>query len=134
MKFDLKITVAVAAALLAAACEQQPPKPQEWTASADTALCVDKDGKRIPDTNCQGKPGERVQERHGSGMGTAAALFGAWYFLGRGQRIGPMGAPVVGGSFAPRPGAAYGRAAGFTSVSRGMFGSSGRGFGGGAGE
>ena len=127
MKFDLKITVTVAAAFLAASCQ---PKPKEWTASGDTALCVDKEGKRIPDENCKGRPGE---QRHGSGMGTAAALFGAWYFLGRGGRIPAVGAPVAGGSFSPRPGAAYGRAAGFTSISRGGFGASARGFGG-AGE
>lgn len=131
MKFDLKITTGVAAALVATACSQQD---NGWTTDRDTALCVDKTGKRVPDDQCPRQAREGGYHG-GSGIGTAFL----WYYLGRNSVIPPYGEPVRGGSFSRVAGASYVRApaaTGFTragAISRGGFGSSARG-GGGFGE
>ncbi len=134
MKADLKITTALAATLLAAGCQQQPDNG--WTADRDTAVCVDRAGKRVPDAQCP-----RTAYAGQSG-GVSPFL---WYYLGRSASVPYYGEPVRGGSFAMRPGSSYSRAPAFTAVtragaiSRGGFGSSahggeGGGHGGGAGE
>ncbi len=131
MKFDLKITTGVAAALLASACSSQ--QDNGWTADRDTALCVDKAGKRVPDDQC---PRQQVAGGyHGGGMGSAFL----WYYLGRNSVIPPYGETARGGTFSRVAGASYARAPASTGVtragaiSRGGFGSSARG-GGGFGE
>ncbi|WP_174291847.1 hypothetical protein [Sphingomonas bacterium] len=123
---DLKITTGVAAALLAAGCGQQD---NGWTADRDTAVCVDQQGKRVPDDQCPG------QRHAGGGMGSAFL----WYYLGRQSALPYYGEPVRGGSFTPAAGHSYFRAPAATAftrsaaVARGGFGSSARSFGG-AGE
>ena len=134
---DLKFTTGVAAALLAAplatGCNQQ--QDNGWTADRDTAVCVDKEGHRVPDSQCP-------QQRQ-----AVASSFGSpflWYYLGRQSSLPYYGDTVRGGSYAPTAGHSYFRAPAGTamtrsassrggSIARGGFGSSARGFGG-AGE
>ena len=122
MNRDLKITTAVAAALLAGACGQ---RETQWTADRDTAICTDGQGKRVADRNCQ--------QRHVGGHGGGSAFL--WYYLGRSQAIPYYGERAAGGSYVGRPGVAYARAPAGASmtraaaVSRGGFGSSARVFG-----
>ena len=123
--FGLSLTLLAAAAVTA--CGQQQPK--EWSASGPTRLCTDRDGRRVPDINCE-------RGSQGGGMGLAYLPF----FIGRGGYIPPYGGGVRDGSRTAASGMAYGRAAAFTSlaggssasggVSRGGFGSSAHAFGG----
>ena len=133
---DLKFTTGVAAALLAApfaaGCSQQD---NGWTADRDTAVCVDKEGKRVPDNQCP-------QQRHAVASGFNSPFL--WYYLGRQSSLPYYGEAVRGGSYAPTAGHSYFRAPAGTamvrsassrggSIVRGGFGSSAHGFGG-AGE
>ena len=126
MRFDLKITTGVAAALLAAACGQ---RDNGWTATDNTAVCTDKAGNRVPDDNC------RRHESFGGGAGSAFL----WYYLGRHSAIPYYGERVGGGSFTRAAGTSYFAApvgsavSRSAAVSRGGFGATGEGFGG-AGE
>ena len=132
---DLKITTGVAAALLAAGCGQQQEQDNGWTAAQDTAVCVDKQGQRVPDDKCP-------QQRHAATSSFASPFL--WYYLGRSAALPYYGDRVGGGSYAPTAGHSYFRAPAGTAVtraaavrsgaiSRGGFGASARGFGG-AGE
>ena len=126
MRHDLTFTTALAAALLAAGCGQRNDDADGWVAQSDTALCTDRDGKRVADNNC-------ARQAHAGG-GASPFL---WYFLARNAMIPPYGERVGGGSFARAPGRAYGFAPAATQVtragaiSRGGFGASARSFGGG---
>ena len=126
MKFDLKLTTAISAALMAAACSNNEG---DWTAQRDTAVCTDKAGNRVADSNCQ------QQRAHSGSSGAVAGAF-AWYYLSRNSRVPYMGERAIGGSFAGVPGRAYAHAPASTAVtrsaaiSRGGFGSSARSFGG----
>lgn len=129
MNSELKITTAIAAALLAGACSSQ--SDNGWkTADRDTAICTDKSGNRVPDANCP-------QQRTYGGGGVSSAFL--WYYLGRNSAVPYYGERVGGGSFQRAAGTSYFRAPAETSmsrsaaISRGGFGSSARGFGG-AGE
>ena len=131
---ELTITVGVAAALMTGACSK--PQDNGWTADRDTAICVDKQGNRVPDGQC---PQQRVATTTGFGSPFL------WYYLGQRSAVPYYGERVFGGSYAPTVGRSYYGApagsartapAGFSrsaSVSRGGFGSSAHGFGG-AGE
>ncbi|MFA6123949.1 hypothetical protein [Sphingomonas sp.] len=112
----LPITSAVATALLAGACS-----PSRDVANADVAVCRDAAGLRTDDAKCV---------RSGGGHGGGGA---AWYFLSRGSVVPQPGQAVAGGYTTPRAGVGYARASSAT-VSRGGFGMSARGFGGGVGE
>ena len=117
-KFDpriLPLTSAVAAALLVGACG-----PSQSVADTDVAVCRDASGKRADDASC---------ERGGSGGHAAMAGF-AWYYLARGSVVPRMGEALGGGSASPRAGTGYARASSAT-VSRGGFGMSAHGGGGG---
>jgi hypothetical protein len=125
MKIELRITTAVAAALLAGGCDRQP-RDNGWTTAQDTAVCTDRQGNRVPDANCR-------QTRYAHGGGSAFA----WYFLARNARLPFLGERVGGGSYARNPAARYAFAPAATAVtrsgaiSRGGFGSAARFFGGG---
>lgn len=129
MKGELKITTAIAAALLAAACSEKPDDSWGETAARDTAICTDRNGQRVPETNCQ------QRASHGGGAGSAFL----WYYLASSSVVPYYGDRVGGGSYQRAPGARYFRAHAASSmtrsaaISRGGFGSSARGFGG-AGE
>lgn len=126
---DLKITTGVAAALLAASCGQSRDADNGWAASNDTAVCVDQQGRRVPDGQCP-------QQRQ-----AVATHFGSpflWYFLGRQATLPYYGDRVAGGSYVPTGGHTYYRAPSGTamtraaavrsgSIVRGGFGSSARG-------
>ncbi|MGR6330713.1 hypothetical protein ACU5AX_16755 [Sphingomonas sp. XXL09] len=126
MNRDLKLTTALAAALLAGGCDRQP-KDNGWTTAQDTAICTDAQGNRVADARCR-----RTAYAHG-GAGNAFA----WYFLGRNARLPYLGERASGGSFARSPSARYAFAPASSAVtrsaaiSRGGFGSAGRFFGGG---
>lgn len=128
---DLRITTGVAAALLVGACGSQD---HGWTADRDTAICVDKQGQRVPDGQC---PAQRTASSGSSGLGTAFL----WYYLGRSSAVPYYGERAYGGGYAPAGGHAYSRAPMATAmtrgaavrsgaISRGGFGSSARGMGG----
>jgi hypothetical protein len=110
---SLPLTTAVAAALLASACGAE--EEDQWTAQTDTAVCTDKEGRRVADENCQRRTAAGV------GMG-----FFAWYYLSRGGAIPAYGERARGGALTPRAGARYARAPVSTGVTRGGFGSSAR--------
>ncbi|WP_375383022.1 hypothetical protein [uncultured Sphingomonas sp.] len=127
MKADLKITTALAATLLAAGCQRQD---NGWTADRDTAICVDRSGKRVPDAQCP----RTAEAGHGGGVSPFL-----WYYLGRSSVVPYYGDPVRGGSFTGRAGTSYGRAPAevamtrSAAISRGGFGSSAQGGEGGEG-
>lgn len=122
MRNDLKITTAIAAALLASACGE---RDNGWTTDRDTAVCVDRQGRRVADQQCN----QRVASHGG---GSSAFL---WYYLGRNSALPYYGEPVHGGSFARTPGRSYFAAPAASAmtrsaaISRGGFGSSARSFG-----
>ena len=119
--FGLSLTLFAAAAV--SSCDDGQQRQKEWSASGPTQLCTDRDGRRVPDENCQRHYG-------GGGMGLAFLPF----FIGRGGYIPSYGGIVRDGSRTATSGLAYGHAAAFTSgargssafggVSRGGFGSS----------
>ena len=119
-KIDLVLTGALASAILLAGCDRH----DDWTAQRDTAVCVDRQGNRVPDAQC-GRPA-------GYGGGGNAFL---WYYLGRNSPIPPYGARAYGGGFTRTSGATYFHAPVSTdltaeqAVSRGGFGESAHAFG-----
>jgi hypothetical protein len=105
------------------------PSYQTWQSSGPTRYCVDGQGVRVPDNQCN----------RGGGGG-----FNSWYYMSRGGYVPYVGDRYDGhGSFRPAPGYnpnsyssapssyATARSAVSSSVTRGGFGSSARGFGGG---
>ena len=119
MKIDLKITTALATALMAGGCGNSAP---DWRSDGNTAICVDRSGRRIADQSC-GRGG-------GSGGGSH------WFYMGRGARVPYYGEAPAAGSYSASPGTRYSTApAGSamtrsSAISRGGFGSIGRSFGG----
>ncbi|WP_294390390.1 hypothetical protein [uncultured Sphingomonas sp.] len=124
MRKELTITTAVAAALMAAGCDRRPP---EWTAQQDTAICTDRQGKRVPDRNCE-------QRGHGAYGGNGASSAFMWYFLGRNSQVPYYGEAARGGSYSGTTGRSYFRAPSGSAmtrsaaISRGGFGSSAHSF------
>ena len=131
---DLTITTGVAAALLVAGCSRPQEQDNGWTASQDTAVCVDKQGQRVRDAQC---PQQRVAHSGGGGMASGMGSAFLWYYLARNAVLPPYGGRVAGGSFTPMAGRSYARAPAYSraaarggSIARGGFGASARGFGG----
>jgi hypothetical protein len=115
-KGDLKITTAVSAVLLAAGCGSKPNQSAGWTASGNTAVCTDEQGKRVDDRYCA-RNGYYGGHHYG------------WYYMGRGAFVPGMGGYARGGSYSAPAGTHFTRA-GAASVSRGGFGSSAHAFSG----
>lgn len=132
-KRQLVLTSAMAATLSAlGGCSSAE---DDWNgnqiASTDTAVCVDDAGYRVEDWQCD----DDGRSYRGGGAG--------WFYARRGSTVPYYGDPVVNGSNGivgsrtPEAGKYYTRAASSANmtrsaaVSRGGFGSSGRGFGGG---
>lgn len=119
MTFDLRITIGMAAAVLASGCQRQP---ERFTADRDTAICTDRSGRRVADSQCS------QAQRHAGGGG-----FG-WYYLARNATLPYLGERARGGSYRPTA-SRYVRAPVASAVtrsgavSRGGFGGSGRFFG-----
>lgn len=120
MDNGLRITTAIAAAMMASACGQQQRSWDDNYAQRDTAVCVDKQGRRVPDQQCS---------RGGGGGGSSAFL---WYYLGRSSALPYYGEAARGGSYSRAPGATYFHAPSSmastraTAISRGGFGSTAR--------
>jgi hypothetical protein len=110
-KSDLKITTAVSAVLLAAACGSKADPNKSWTASGNTAVCTDEQGRRVEDRNCAQNRGYVGGHHYG------------WYYMGRGGYIPGIGGYARGGSYSAAAGTHFTRA-GAASISRGGFGSS----------
>lgn len=120
--FELGLTLTVAGLVLAG-CDGHQDTRQ--IASQDTAICVDRQGNRVPDGECN--PGVS----HGPGISPFL-----WYYLGRASAVPYYGERAFGGSFTRTAGATYFHAPVSTSmtrsaaVARGGFGSSAHAFGG----
>ena len=123
LRHELKFTTALAAALLAAGCGKSRDDADGWVAQSDTAVCTDRSGNRVADSQC-------ARQSHAGGVSPFL-----WYFLARNAMIPPYGERVGGGSYARAPGRAYRFAPATTQVtragaiSRGGFGASARSFG-----
>jgi hypothetical protein len=131
MKKQLFLTTAMAATLSGCSTSDD-----DWgsdvVADRDTRVCVDQNGYRVDDDDC-----ERTTYVRTGGAGFL------WYYVGRGSRLPYYGDSVrdprlgLKGSYFPNKGVSYAKApaaanmARSAAVSRGGFGSSGRSFGGG---
>lgn len=135
MKKQLAMTTAMAAALISLpGCSSNNGWDDDVVADRDTAICVDRDGKRVDDSQC----GQRTVY-HGGGGGNAFL----WYYLGRNSAVPYYGESIRNqryaglGSYEPRAGVNYAEApvasrmTRSAAVSRGGLGSYGRSFGGG---
>lgn len=124
MKKKIILSATLAAALAAtAACSRSPGYYDNgYYAGQNTAVCVDRMGNRVPDTQCGG----------GGYAGANNAFL--WYYLGRSSVIPYYGTHVGGGSYTRTAGATYFHApvsANVTrsvAVSRGGLGSSARSY------
>lgn len=138
MNKQLSMTTAMAAALLSLpGCSSNDGWNEDVVADRDTAICVDKEGKRVDDNQC----GQRNVVHHGGGSGVGTAFL--WYYLGRNSAVPYYGESIRNpryagmGSYEPRSGVNYAaaptasRMTRSTAVSRGGLGSRGRSFGGG---
>jgi hypothetical protein len=138
MKKQLSMTTAMAAALLSLpGCSSDDDWNQDVVADRDTAICVDKEGKRVDDSQC----GQQTVVHHSGGSGVGTAFL--WYYLGRNSAVPYYGDSIRNpryaglGSYEPRSGVNYApapmasRMTRSAAVSRGGLGSSGRSFGGG---
>jgi hypothetical protein len=52
LRQELKFTTALAAALLAAGCGKSRDDADGWVAQSDTAVCTDRSGNRVADSQC----------------------------------------------------------------------------------
>lgn len=135
-KRQLGLTSAMATTLLALpACSSSSDNWDDGQvyAARDTAVCVNENGERVADTQCNNN--RRVGYYGGSGY--------KWYYLGRNSAVPYYGESVGdprysrNGSYTPSNGISYERAPHATNmarsqaVSRGGMGSSARSFGGG---
>lgn len=133
MKKQHFLTSTMAAALTAlSGCASGDDWNEDVVATEDTAICVDQNGNRIDDDNCENNG------RHSGGY-----FYGSRYYINRGSRIPYLGDSIrdsrynFSGSTKPRPGASYFSAPSSsnvtrsTAIARGGFGSSSRSFGGG---
>ena len=129
-KKQLSMTTAMAAAILALpACSTGDDWNEDAYADADTSVCVNDQGQRVEDRNCN-----ETGYRTGRFMN---------YYVGRGSPLPYYGDSVYDsrfsghGSFQPRQGGWYSPAPASSkitrsqAVSRGGVGSTGRSFGGG---
>lgn len=109
-KFNLPITTAISAAMLAcAACGNR-----EWQTSDNVRVCVDSAGNRIPEDRCYSQPYD--------GYGYSPYR---WYYISRGGYVPYYNYPVSGGSWTPSPAGGYQSApaaAPAGAVTRGGFG------------
>lgn len=138
MKKQLTMTTAMAAALLALpGCSSRDDWNEDVVADRDTAVCVDKNGVRVDDSQCAPR---QQQAYHGGGGGMGSAFL--WYYIGRNAAVPYYGDSVrdqrfSGGSYTARANTRYepspvaSRMTRSTAVSRGGLGRSGSHYGGG---
>ncbi len=129
MKKHLSMTTAMAASLAALPGCSSNDWGDEYYVSNDTAICTDREGKRVDDDRCD-------DDRYRSGSG-----YYGWYYIRSGSRLPYYGDsvrdPRFSGSFSRDANRSYSRAPTESrvtrsqAVSRGGFGSSSRSFGGG---
>jgi hypothetical protein len=120
-KFNLPLTTAISAAILASAgCSSD----KEWQINNDTKLCVDQNGNRVNEDKC-------------NDTGDSGFWPYRWYYISRGGYVPYYNYPATGGSYTPAaPASSYlpaPVAAPEGAVTRGGFGSIGEGHGGGDG-
>jgi hypothetical protein len=84
-KFNLPLTTAISAAILASAgCSSN----REWQTGDNTRVCVDQNGNRIPEDQCRNQPATGYSPYR-------------WYYISRGGYIPTYYGPVGGGSYFP---------------------------------
>ncbi len=120
-KFNLPLTTAISAAMLACAgCSHD----RDWQTSDNTRVCVDQSGNRVRDDECYRR----------TGVGISPFL---WYYIARGGYVPSYGGRVAGGAYQPATSPESYHSAPATApagaVTRGGFGSIGAGHGGGEG-
>lgn len=121
--FNLGLLTTAAAALALSGCGQS--QPQYLAQNQNAKICTDKNGKRVKENKCERRGG------HGGG-----GFF--WMFMSGGSRVPGYGGRAYGGSRYATPGRSYTSGRSFSgrpvtsASSRGGFGSSARGYGGGS--
>ena len=141
MRKQLTMTTAMAAALLTLpACSSRSNEWEEVTADQDTAVCVDREGKRVDDDHCDNRSLGAYAGSNGYHGGGGSNAF-LWYYLGRNSALPYYGDSIRDpryagrGSFQPVSGIRYAQAPLGTrmtrsqAISRGGLGSRGRSFG-----
>ncbi|HEV7507495.1 MAG TPA: hypothetical protein VGS07_21600 [Thermoanaerobaculia bacterium] len=113
-RFSLALVPAVSSALLAFGCGQPQQAPPTATTN-DSPVCVDSQGRRVPDAQCRD---DRPTSR--------SPNFYHWYHRSYGGAVVPIGGFVGSHSFS------HGSSSHPSSVTRGGFGSSAHGHGTGA--
>ena len=113
--FRLVLVPAVSSAMLAFGCSRPQATPPTATAGDSSRVCVDAQGRRVPDDQCRD---DRPTSRSPS--------FYHWYSVSHGGAFVPIGGFAGGHSFS------HGSTSHPSSVTRGGFGSSAHS--GGAGE
>jgi hypothetical protein len=84
-RFILPLTTAISAAMLASTgCGSG----NEWQTSANTRVCVDSSGKRIPEDQCHNQPATGISPFR-------------WYYINQGGYVPTYYNPVAGGSYEP---------------------------------
>jgi hypothetical protein len=87
MKFTLPLTTAISAAILAStSCGNS--SDGEWKTSANTRVCVDQSGKRMPEDQCVNQPSTTIPPYR-------------WYYISRDGYVPTYNGPVSGGSYYP---------------------------------
>ncbi len=132
MKKQIFLTSAMAATLAGlSGCSSNDDWNEDVIANEDTAICVDQNGNRIDDENCdESRP--RI-----------AGFYASRFYISRGSRLPYLGDSLrdtrygFNGSASPVPGANYSKAPSETNITRsaaiarGGFGASSRSYGGG---
>ena len=134
-KFNLPLTTAISAAILVCSACNSSNKDKDWQASDNTRVCVDRDGKRVPEDQCRNQS-YNGGAYNGGGSGISPFL---WYYIARGGYVPAYYRPAYGGSYQPADSVgSYAPApanAPAGAVTRGGFGGIGGGHAeGGAGE
>jgi len=109
-RFRLALVPAVSSAMLAFGCGQSQPAPPAASFSDSSPVCVDSQGRRVPDDRCRDR----------------SPTFYHWYHSSHGGAFVPIGGSAGGRSFS------HGSSSHPSSVTRGGFGSSAHSSGAGA--
>jgi hypothetical protein len=115
-KFNLPLTTAISAAMLASAgCSSD----REWQIDKNTRVCTDASGNRVPDDQCRNQTSDGYR----------------WYYISRGGYVPIYNGAVGGGSYQPAASPdSYASApadAPAGAITRGGFGGAGEGHAGG---
>jgi len=86
-KFNLPLTTAISAAILASAgCSSD----KEWQINSNTKLCVDPSGNRVTEDKCASQPSSAT-----------GIMPYRWYYISSGGYVPYYNSPASGGSYSP---------------------------------